>query len=203
VERIETRAEGVCADCDAYQRGLEKGATVIAATGALPNPLPRGVACLATEGPLGVVLLAASPEGLLRVAFDEHGDAHELRARAQSRRGGRSARAHVERASQELQSYLLGQIGEIRCPIDWSSVAVSDRDALAATMTIPYGDHRSYAALRSERPAYEVGLSMGANPIAVVAPCHRVTRGAESPRIFVGGIERRRWLDTHERQHAA
>jgi Fe2+ or Zn2+ uptake regulation protein/O6-methylguanine-DNA--protein-cysteine methyltransferase len=203
LERIETRAEGTCAYCADYQRGLQKGVRTIAAVGALPDPLPRGVACLVREGPLGAMLLAASPEGLLRLAFDEHGDADELRARARSRRGGQSARAHLERTAQALQDYLLGQIGDIRCPIDWSSVAVSDRGALAATMTIPYGDHCSYAALRSERPAYEVGLSMGANPIAIVAPCHRVTRGAESPHIFVGGIERRRWLDTHERQPAA
>ena len=44
---------------------------------------------------------------------------------------------------------------------------------------------------------------MGANPVAIVAPCHRVTRGVERPPVFVGGIERRRWLDAHERQHAA
>jgi O6-methylguanine-DNA--protein-cysteine methyltransferase len=148
------------------------------------------------------MLLAASPEGLLRLAFDDHGDADELRALARTRRGGQSAHAHLERASQELEGYLLGQTSEIRCPIDWSSVAVADREALAASMTIPYGDHRSYTALGSARPAYEVGLSMGANPIAIAAPCHRVTRGVESPQIFVGGMERRRWLDTHERGHA-
>ena len=43
---------------------------------------------------------------------------------------------------------------------------------------------------------------MGANPIPIVAPCHRVTRGVERPPLFVGGIERRRWLDEHERRHA-
>jgi Fe2+ or Zn2+ uptake regulation protein/O6-methylguanine-DNA--protein-cysteine methyltransferase len=203
LERVQTRVEGVCADCDAYRRGLTKGTTLIAARGALPDPLPRGLACLATEGPLGTMLLAASPTGLLRVAFEDHGDADELRTRARSRRGGQSARAHLEQAAQALRGYLLGQTGEIRCRIDWESVAVADREALAATMTIPYGDHRSYTAIGREDRAYEVGLSMGANPIAVVAPCHRVTRGVERPQAFVGGSERRRWLDAHERRHAA
>jgi O6-methylguanine-DNA--protein-cysteine methyltransferase len=152
---------------------------------------------------LGTMLLAASPRGLLRVAFDDHGDADELRTRARSRRGAQPARAHLEQAAQALQGYLLGETGEIRCPIDWDAVAVADREALAATMTIPYGDHRSYTALGRGDRAYEVGLSMGANPIAVVAPCHRVTRGVERPQAFVGGSERRRWLDTHERRHAA
>ena len=41
---------------------------------------------------------------------------------------------------------------------------------------------------------------MGANPIPIVAPCHRVTRGVETPTTFVGGHNRRRWLETHERE---
>jgi Fe2+ or Zn2+ uptake regulation protein/O6-methylguanine-DNA--protein-cysteine methyltransferase len=202
LERIETRAEGVCADCAGYQRGLRKGALTIAASGALAEPLPSGVASLETDGPLGTVLLAASPLGLIRLAFDDHGDADELRDLARSRRGSHAARGHLQRASGELASYLRGEASEIRCPLDWAGLATTDRTALAATRVIPYGDHRSYAALGTALPAYEVGLSLGANPIAIAAPCHRVTRGVESPEIFVGGAERRRWLDAHERQHA-
>jgi Fe2+ or Zn2+ uptake regulation protein/O6-methylguanine-DNA--protein-cysteine methyltransferase len=202
LESIETRAEGVCAECADYQRGLRKGALTIGASGALPEPLPPGVAALETAGPLGPMLLAASTAGLLRLAFDDHGDADELRALARSRRGSHAGRAHLERASAELQRYFAGDAHEIRCPLDWPALATSDRTALAATQAIPYGGHRSYATLGSARPAYEVGLTLGANPIAIAAPCHRVTRGVESPQIFVGGIERRRWLEAHERDHA-
>jgi Fe2+ or Zn2+ uptake regulation protein/O6-methylguanine-DNA--protein-cysteine methyltransferase len=203
LERTETRAEGTCAECGDYDRGLRKGTTTIAADGALAHPLAPGIACVVTEGPLGPIALAASDEGLLRIAFEGHGDAEELRARAASRRGSREARAHVERAASELQGYLHGAASEIGCPVDWSGLAVPDGRALAATRAIPYGDHRSYSALGSERRAYDIGLTMGANPIPIAAPCHRVTRGIERPQIFVGGAERRRWLDAHERQHAA
>jgi Fe2+ or Zn2+ uptake regulation protein/O6-methylguanine-DNA--protein-cysteine methyltransferase len=203
VERIETRAEGMCGDCADYKRGLKRGARTIATHGALPDPLPRGLACLLSEGPLGTLLLAASPVGLVRLAFDDHGDADELRARAAGRRGSHAAREHLDRAAHELRSYLQGDTIAIRCALDWDALVVADREGLAATSAIPYGDHRSYAALGGDRSAYEVGLTMGANPIAIVAPCHRVTRGVERPEVFVGGIERRRWLDDHERQHAA
>jgi Fe2+ or Zn2+ uptake regulation protein/O6-methylguanine-DNA--protein-cysteine methyltransferase len=203
LERIETRAEGVCADCADYQRGLEKGVRTIAAGGALPDPLPKGLACLLLEGELGTLLLAASPVGLVRLAFDDHGDAEDLRALAARRRGRQAAREHLDRAAHQLQSYLQGHTVDVRCPLDWDALAVTDREALAATMAISYGDHRSYAALGSERSAHEIGLTMGANPIPIAAPCHRVTRGVESPQVFVGGIERRRWLDEHERRHAA
>ena len=174
----------------------------IAAVGALPDPLPKGLACVAMAGPLGTLLLAASPVGLVRLAFDDHGDADELQALAAGRRGSQAARAHVDQGSHEVQSYLQGDTIELRCPIDWDALAARDREGLAATGAIPYGAHRSYAALGSKRSAYEVGLTMGANPVAIVAPCHRVTRGVERPPVFVGGIERRRWLDEHERRHA-
>jgi Fe2+ or Zn2+ uptake regulation protein/O6-methylguanine-DNA--protein-cysteine methyltransferase len=203
LERTETRAEGTCADCGDYERGLRKGTTSIAATGALAQPAAQGIACVVTEGPLGPIALAASDKGLLRIAFEGHGDEEEMRARAASRRGSREARAHVERAASELQDYLHGRASEVSCPVDWGGLAVPDGRALAATRAIPYGDHRSYSALGSERPAYDIGLTMGANPIPIAAPCHRVTRGIERPQIFVGGAERRRWLDAHERQHAA
>jgi O6-methylguanine-DNA--protein-cysteine methyltransferase len=39
---------------------------------------------------------------------------------------------------------------------------------------------------------------MGANPIPIIAPCHRVTRGVEIPTTFVGGPDRRHWLEGHE-----
>jgi methylated-DNA-[protein]-cysteine S-methyltransferase len=202
LERIETRAEGTCAYCADYQRGLQKGVRAIAAAGALPDPLPKGLACAAKAGPLGTLLLAASPAGLVRLAFDDHGDADVLRALAGGRRGSQAARGHLDRASHEVQGYLQGHTIDIRCPLDWDALAARDREGLAATTAIPYGEHRSYAALGSECSAYDVGLTMGANPIAIVAPCHRVMRGVERPAVFVGGIERRSWLDEHERRHA-
>ncbi len=66
-----------------------------------------------------------------------------------------------------------------------------------------YAARCSYLELGTDLGARELGLTMGANPIAIVAPCHRVTRGTEMPRIFVGGADRRAWLNAHERQHEA
>src|SRR3954462_7427217 len=62
LERTETRAEGTCANCADYERGLRKGTTTIAASGALAQPLAQGIACVLTEGPLGAIALAASDQ---------------------------------------------------------------------------------------------------------------------------------------------
>ena len=67
---------------------------------------------------------------------------------------------------------------------------------------IPSGETRSYAdiARRIGNPAAvrAVGLANGANPIAVVVPCHRVIGSNGSLTGYGGGIERKRWLLTHE-----
>lgn len=68
--------------------------------------------------------------------------------------------------------------------------------------TIPYGETRSYGWLaRSLEPpsvARAVGQANGANPIAIVIPCHRVI-GANGDMVgFGGGVPIKRWLIAHE-----
>jgi Fe2+ or Zn2+ uptake regulation protein/O6-methylguanine-DNA--protein-cysteine methyltransferase len=202
VERIETRAEGICADCTAYEKGLRHGTRRIGAKGALPDPLPDGLACAEIDGPLGAMLLAASSDGLVRVAFDHHGDAEELRARSKGGRGSQAARKQLGRAADGLRDYLTGSTNEVDCAFDWNGISAGEAGTLLATRTIPYGGHRSYTAVDSELTPHDIGVIMGANPVPIATPCHRVTRGVEIPPAFVGGTERRHWLDQHERQHA-
>jgi methylated-DNA-[protein]-cysteine S-methyltransferase len=47
-----------------------------------------------------------------------------------------------------------------------------------------------------------VGLANGANPIAVVVPCHRVVGSDGSLVGYGGGLARKRWLLEHEARHA-
>jgi len=47
-----------------------------------------------------------------------------------------------------------------------------------------------------------VGLANGSNPVGVVVPCHRVIGSDGSLTGYGGGIERKRWLLDHERNHA-
>ncbi len=44
-----------------------------------------------------------------------------------------------------------------------------------------------------------VGLANGANPIAVVVPCHRIIGADGSPTGYGGGLARKRWLLAHEK----
>ncbi len=206
IERVDVRSEGICADCVDYEAGLEQGVRSIhSQSGELPWQLSLDsgqVACAATDGPLGKVLLAASPAGVLRLAFEDHFDARQLEARAATRRGSRIARQHLKTTADALGRFLAGESQDVRCTVDPSGLAAAAR-ALRATQAIPYAGHESYLKLTGELDPLELGRWMGANPMPLIFPCHRVARGKEIPQVFVGDTERRRWLESHERTHAA
>jgi methylated-DNA-[protein]-cysteine S-methyltransferase len=204
IERIEVRAEGVCAECNRYEDGLERGAGAIIAEPVGGAALEgRGVAGAEMEGPLGPLYLAASSDGLLRVAFKEHADAERIEALIGSRRGGEGARAHLAQAIDALRRYLGGEGRQVECAIDWDALGSAEASALMAVRDVPYGERRSYQQLPVDLGVSELGRSLGANPIPLLAPCHRITRGVEVPEAFVGGAARREWLLQHEREHAS
>jgi methylated-DNA-[protein]-cysteine S-methyltransferase len=199
VERVDTRAEGICADCNDYDAGLRAGARAISRSGPAGDTLAApGVATATLDGPLGTLLLAATPKGLTRVAFEGHGDFDALRARATSRRGSQAARRHLADAAGKLRDYFAGNTGRVQWAIDWAFLESSGAPALRSTELIPYAGHRSYLDLANPGSARDLGRIMGANPIPIVVPCHRVTRGVEVPTTFVGGSDRRHWLESHE-----
>jgi AraC family transcriptional regulator of adaptative response/methylated-DNA-[protein]-cysteine methyltransferase len=74
--------------------------------------------------------------------------------------------------------------------IDWRLTNDQQAAALRIVQEIPYGTSRSYHLLADELSAYDCGHLLGSNPLALMIPCHRVTRGTERLRAYVGGIER-------------
>ncbi len=102
----------------------------------------------------------------------------------------------------ELQRYFTAKSSQINCTIDWVTLADHHPNVLQSTLEIPYATTRSYTELENNLTAKELGWPLGANPIPIIAPCHRVTRGVQTPDIFVGGPHRRKWLLAHEQHHA-
>jgi len=75
-----------------------------------------------------------------------------------------------------------------------------------ALRKIPAGTTTTYGSLAKAlgKPAATraVGLANGANPIAIVVPCHRVIGSKGSLTGYGGGLERKSWLLDHERKHS-
>ena len=101
-----------------------------------------------------------------------------------------------------LRRYFEGDVGCLAA-IEWRTAGTSfQRSVWTALTTIAPGATLTYGALAAKlgRPqaVRAVGMANGANPISVVVPCHRVIGANGSLTGYGGGIERKRWLLSHE-----
>jgi methylated-DNA-[protein]-cysteine S-methyltransferase len=73
-----------------------------------------------------------------------------------------------------------------------------------ALRKIPAGCTSTYGAiakqLGSAGASRAVGLANGANPIAIIVPCHRVIGSNGTLTGYGGGLDRKQWLIDHERR---
>jgi O-6-methylguanine DNA methyltransferase len=103
----------------------------------------------------------------------------------------------LREAVQELQQYFAGEKIVFSCPLDLrgTSFQISIWQALRQ---IPYGETRSYAeiAQATDRPSAvrAVGAANGANPIAIIVPCHRVIGSNGTLTGYGGGLRTKSWL---------
>jgi Fe2+ or Zn2+ uptake regulation protein/O6-methylguanine-DNA--protein-cysteine methyltransferase len=194
LEAVAIRGEGLCAQCVGYDHGLRAGASH--AREAAAPALPAGLAAATVETPVGTLILGATALGLVRVVFDNHADVPMLRAAIRARRGARAAREHLAAATAAVGDYFAGR-SPGACAIDWDNV--EDPVTLRAVMTVPRGQDASYETLETPARAEGRGRALGANPLAILVPCHRVTRGAAVPSEYVGGVEHRQALRELER----
>jgi Fe2+ or Zn2+ uptake regulation protein/O6-methylguanine-DNA--protein-cysteine methyltransferase len=189
VEGVAITAEGICAECRDYDGALSDAARAARAqpSGSLPA---GGVAAAAVATPLGPVLVGATAAGVIRVVFDSHGDASALRDAIRGRRGGPAARAHVAAARAAVEGFFAGEPESAEpCTVDWD--ALPDAATLRAVQAVPRGRRASYDTLDTPAGAAQRGHALGVNPVVLLVPCHRVTRGRELPSEYVGGLERR------------
>ena len=102
-----------------------------------------------------------------------------------------------------LGRYFGGELKAIdEIPIDFREGTDFQRKVWAALRRVPVGQTWSYQQLASAvgRPkaVRAVGAANGANPIALVLPCHRVIGKGGELRGYGGGLDRKRWLLAHE-----
>lgn len=105
-----------------------------------------------------------------------------------------------------LDSYFAGNPAEISFPLNPQGTAFQQQvwDIL---LTIPYGQTRTYGDIareiaartgKKEMSAQAVGQAVGANPIAIAIPCHRVVGARGKLTGYAGGLEKKEWLLRHE-----
>ena len=157
------------------------------------------------ETPIGELLLVADAKGVLRML--EFADKPERWRPAFARRLGDLIETRDPSGlSSALARYFVGDLAALdRMKTDAAGTDFQ-RSVWTALRRIPAGTTTTYGTLAKAlgKPAATraVGLANGANPIAIVVPCHRVVGSDGSLTGYGGGLPRKRWLLDHERTHA-
>jgi methylated-DNA-[protein]-cysteine S-methyltransferase len=150
--------------------------------------------------PVGDLLVAVTPRGLIRVAYNGHehaDDALEELARRVSPRVVEAPSA-LDEVRRELDEYFQGKRASFDIPVDWRLHDGFSRRVLRATARIPFGKLLTYgqvaAKAGSPRGSRAAGNALGSNRIPIVVPCHRVVRSGGKIGGYTGGIERKEYL---------
>ncbi|HKE76380.1 MAG TPA: methylated-DNA--[protein]-cysteine S-methyltransferase [Acidimicrobiales bacterium] len=155
------------------------------------------VAWVVEDSPVGPLLLAATPRGLVKVGFgEEEGALDELAAVVSPRVVHLPGR--LDDARRQLDEYFAGTRRRFDLPLDRSLSHGYRRTVLEALSEVPYGHTVSYKDLaeRTGNPkaSRAVGTAMATNPIPIVVPCHRVLRTGGALGGYGGGVATKVWL---------
>lgn len=159
------------------------------------------VAYATLDSPAGTLLLAGTPRGLVRLAYLDRGE-HEdvvleqLAARVSPRI--LAAPRRLDDARRELDEYFEGQRRQFDLTLDWQLTHGFGRRVLQATARIPFGSVSTYKQVATQagspRASRAAGNALGANPIPIIVPCHRVLHTTGGLGGYTGGLERKRLL---------
>ena len=155
--------------------------------------------------PVGTLVLAVRDARLVALEFRRRWP--RRRAWLERRFGAFVAGPATDAADvvRRLAAYFAGELDAL-APIAVDPAGTDfQRRVWGALRQIPPGRTMSYGelarAIGSPAAVRAVGTANGANPIAIVVPCHRVIGGDGRLSGYAGGVERKRWLLAHEANH--
>ena len=158
------------------------------------------VAYATVDSPLGPLVVAATPRGLVRLAYTGSGGEGEVVEDLAGKLSPRILEApeRLDDVRRELDEYFEGRRADFDVPIDWSLTRGFTGEVLRQTARIAYGKTSTYAEVAgragSPRAVRAAGNALGSNPIPVVVPCHRVLRTGGALGGYTGGVERKEFL---------
>jgi methylated-DNA-[protein]-cysteine S-methyltransferase len=147
------------------------------------------------NSPLGRITLLASADGLLGVWFETH------TTLATNLGEYEPEHAVLKRTCRQLSEYFNGSRKQFDLPL--AAIGTEFQKSVWQGLSqIPFGQSTSYLELanRIDNPkaVRAVGAANGKNPISIIVPCHRVIGKSGQLTGYAGGLERKRWLLTHE-----
>ena len=143
--------------------------------------------------PIGILKLVASDKGLVAIVWHEdrprrvvlgeliHNEQHPI----------------LLKTEHQLAEYFAGKRKVFSVPLDMRGTRFQ-KDVWEALLAIPFGETRTYGQLATQlgnpRATRAVGAANGRNPIAIIAPCHRVIGSTGKLTGFAGGLNAKAYL---------
>lgn len=138
---------------------------------------------------------------MLQATFGERGLAR-LEFLGRAAKAAAAGDKAAKQLARELAAYFNGRAKRFLTPLDTDSGTPFQREVWGELQRIPFGKTVSYGELArrvgSPRAARAVGQAVGANPIPILIPCHRVIAANGALGGFSAGLEIKRWLLHHE-----
>ena len=149
------------------------------------------------DSPVGPLLLAGNRDGLHVLAFGVGS-----RPRAIQPSWVEDTAGELIGVRRQLDEYFAGRLRRFTTPLVFEGTAFQNQ-VWKELCRIPYGETISYLELanriRNPKAVRAVGMANGANPIAIIVPCHRVIGSNGALTGFGGGIPTKRALLELER----
>ncbi|WNI17069.1 methylated-DNA--[protein]-cysteine S-methyltransferase [Actinacidiphila sp. ITFR-21] len=155
------------------------------------------------DTPVGSLLLAATEQGLVKIAYAVQDHTAVLRQLSDTVSPRvLLAPARLDEPARQIDAYFAGRRTHFDLPLDWRLSKGFRRDVLSHLRQIGYGSTQSYAqvalAAGSPRAVRAVGTACATNPLPLVVPCHRVVRSDGAAGQYVGGKDAKNILLTLE-----
>ncbi len=152
------------------------------------------------DAPIGTLVLAATREGtLVACSYDAE---EAVTARLAAHLSPRVLREpqRLDEARRQIDAYVTGRRRAFDVPASPVLATPFARRVLGELARVPYGSTTTYQAIAraigAPRASRAVGHALGANPLCIVLPCHRVLRTDGSLGGYAGGLAaKRRLLD--------
>jgi methylated-DNA-[protein]-cysteine S-methyltransferase len=151
------------------------------------------------DSPVGSLLVAGTPAGVVRVAFDNEAT-DEVLVDLATRISPRLLEANrpLDPVRRQLDEYFSGRRTRFQLELDWQLSTGFRRQVLAATALIPYGHTGTYrsvaTAAGSANAVRAAGTALATNPLPIIVPCHRVLRSDGTLGGYGGGPQRKEFL---------
>jgi len=178
---------------------LERRLTRLTTPDLTPPVLPDAdVAYTLHDTPIGTLLLAVANGRVVASSFGDEETMTTRLARAVSPRVLRQPGA-LDDVRRQLDEYLSGRRHAFDLEVDLALATPFQRLVLTdLPEPTSYGQTTTYGALAGEihkpKAARAVGTALGANPVCVVLPCHRVIGSGGALTGYAGGIDAKRFL---------